>query len=187
MRYISTSLRAICFFTLLCGVIYPLIVSVYAQLLFPTSANGSLIMVDGKPVGSELIGQNFTEAKYFHGRPSATEPPYNPGASASSHQNPAYPPLAQSITERLRQVRKENRVKNQLIPDDMLTASGSGLDPHISPEAAYIQLERVAKARGMKSTELIRLIEEHIEEKQFGFLGQRRINVLKLNVALDGL
>ena len=175
--------------TVLTGVLYPLTVTWLAQALFPKEANGSLITDStGKPMGSELIGQQFSDPKYFWGRPSATAPyPYNAGASSGSNQGPTNPALVEAVTARIRALREADPENDAPIPVDLVTASGSGLDPHISPAAAEYQVTRVAKTRGLDPRTVRELVHAHTESRQWGFLGEPRVNVLKLNGALDAL
>jgi K+-transporting ATPase ATPase C chain len=167
--------------TLITGVAYPLLVTLAAQVVFKDQANGSLIFQNQKIVGSALIGQPFSDPKYFWGRPSATSPmPYNGAASSGSNQGPTNPALKEAVEGRI----KDHGGKTP-VPADLVTASGSGLDPHISPAAAEYQIERVAKARGMAPSDLKSLVEKHTEARQLGILGEPRVNVLRLNLALD--
>ena len=170
--------------TVLTGIVYPLATTALAQLLFPHQSQGSLLRRGGQTVGSELIGQEFTGGGYFWGRPSATLPPYNGGASTGANLGPSNPALAERVAARVRALRAAHG-RAAAIPVDLATASGSGLDPHISPAAALYQVERVAKARGLTETTVRRMIEEHIEGRQFGFLGEPRVHVLRLNLELD--
>jgi K+-transporting ATPase ATPase C chain len=174
--------------TLVTGVAYPLAVTAVGQGLFPARAGGSLILVSGRPVGSELIGQPFDDPGYFWGRLSATAPfPYNAGASGGSNLgplNPAFQAAARGRLDALRQADPGNRAP---VPVDLVTASGSGLDPHITPAAALYQVARVARARRLDESRVRQLVEAHIEPRQLGILGEPRVNVLRLNLALDAL
>jgi len=173
--------------SLLTGVLYPAVVTVLAQAMFSNQASGSLIYgADGTPVGSVLIGQPFSSPKYFRSRPSATADfPYNALASGGSNLGPTNKDLINQVGERVKSFR-ESDVHDPL-PADAVTASASGLDPHISPEAAILQVPRIAKERGMDEEKLRILVQAHIEGRQLGFLGAPRVNVLKLNLALDKL
>lgn len=168
------------------GLLYPAIVTGVAQLAFPEAAHGSLIVKDGKAVGSELIGQNFTEAKYFWGRPSATGPmPYNAAASSGSNQGPLNPALTDAAKGRAEALLAADPGNTRPVPVELLNASASGLDPHISPAAADYQAARVAKARDLDVVFVEKLIASHTEGRDFGVFGEVRVNVLKLNLALD--
>jgi potassium-transporting ATPase KdpC subunit len=172
--------------TLVTGVVYPLLVTGIAQVVFPTQANGSLIIRDGKPLGSALIGQPFDDPKYFWGRLSATAPfAYNAGASSGSNYGPINPALHAAAKARIDTLREADPGNTAPVPVDLATASGSGLDPHISPAAALYQVARVAKARAMDAAQVRRLVEAHVEGRQLGILGEPRVNVLRLNLALD--
>jgi K+-transporting ATPase ATPase C chain len=172
--------------TVLTGVAYPLVVTGIGQAAFPEQAAGSLILRDGKPVGSSLIGQNFSDAKYIWGRPSATGPyPYNALASSGSNQGPLNPALAEAVKARIEALRAADPGHAAQVPIDLVTASASGLDPHISVAAAQYQAARVAKARSLTLPQVEQWIEKHTEGRLFGFLGEPRVNVLKLNLALD--
>jgi K+-transporting ATPase ATPase C chain len=174
--------------TLLTGAVYPLVVTGVAQVLFPGHANGSLIESDGRVLGSELIGQPFTAPKYFWCRPSATAPvPYNAGASSGSNLGPTNPALEEALKTRIAALKAADPSNPAPIPVDLVTASGSGLDPHISPGAAQWQIKRVARSRGLDITRVQDLVARHTEGRQFGILGEPRVDVLKLNLALDEL
>lgn len=174
--------------TAITGIAYPFAVTGIAQLAFPHQANGSLILRDGKPVGSALIGQLFTDPKYFWGRPSATAPqPYNGTASGGSNLGPTNPALRVAIKQRVAVLRAADPSNRAPIPVDLVTASGSGLDPDISPAAALYQSNRVARARGLPPDEVRALIDGYAQGRQFGVLGEPRVNVLELNLALDRL
>jgi potassium-transporting ATPase KdpC subunit len=173
--------------TLITGVIYPLVVTVLAQVIFPSQANGSLIVSSGRIAGSALIGQPFDDPKYFWGRLSATSPsPYNAAASSGSNLGPTNPALVDAVKARIDALKAADPSNTQPVPIDLVTASGSGLDPHISPAAAYYQAARVVGARGMSQAQVRALIDQHTEGRLFGLLGEARVNVLQLNLALDG-
>ena len=172
--------------TALTGVAYPLVVTGIGQAAFPEQAAGSLILRDGKPVGSTLIGQNFSDPKYVWGRPSATGPyPNNATASSGSNQGPLNPALVDAVKGRIEALRAADPGNTSQVPVDLVTASGSGLDPHISVAAAQYQAARVAKARGLPAAQVQQLIEKHTEGRLLGFLGEPRVNVLQLNLSLD--
>lgn len=172
--------------TILTGVAYPLAVTAIAQLLFPHQANGSLIYKDGKPIGSTLIGQPFDDPKYFWGRPSATAPfPYNAAASSGSNLGPTNPALIETVKMRVAALKAADPGNDTPVPVDLVTASGSGLDPHISSASAEYQVRRVARARGRDEAFVRTLVSQHTEGRQLGMLGERRVNVLALNLALD--
>jgi K+-transporting ATPase ATPase C chain len=182
-------------FTVITGVIYPLAVTGVSGVIFPHQAKGSLVEREGKVIGSKLIGQAFTSDKYFHGRPSATlgpdpsDPskttavPYNAANSAGSNLGPTNKALIERVTGDVEKLKQEN--PSAQVPTDLVTTSGSGLDPHISPDAAYFQVPRIAKARNMPENALRQLVTEHIESRTLGLLGEPRVNVLELNLALD--
>lgn len=180
------SLRALIVLTVITGVAYPLLVTAIAQGVFTDAANGSLIRDGGKVLGSRLIGQPFSDPKHFWSRASATSPmPYNGGASSGSNQGPLNPALKEAVEGRVKALREAGGNTLLPIPVDLVTASGSGLDPHISPAAAAYQVGRVAKARGMTEATVQQLVAQHTEGRQFGILGEPRVNVLTLNLALD--
>jgi len=168
------------------GVIYPGVVTGLAQVLFPRQANGSLVTVNGRVVGSELIGQAFTRPEYFHPRPSAAGSGYDATASAGTNKGSTDRKLADTLVAQAveRAVNEDGAVKGK-VPSDMATASGSGLDPHISPANAYLQVSRVARARNVDSAAVRALLDRHVEGRQFGFFGEPRVNVLLLNIAVD--
>jgi K+-transporting ATPase ATPase C chain len=178
---ITQAIRILVFLTVLTGVLYPLIVTGIAQVAFNHQANGSLIEKDGKVVGSRLIGQPFSDPKYFWGRPSATSPmPYNGAASSGSNLGPTNPALKEAVEGRIKALGGPTPV-----PADLVTASSSGLDPHISPAAAQYQVARIAKARKLSEEKLRQLVRRHTAGRQLGILGEPRVNVLELNLALD--
>src|SRR5262245_19568900 len=177
------SLRILVVFTVITGIAYPLVITGVSQVAFKDQANGSLIVKDGKVVGSRLIGQAFSDPKYFWTRPSATSPrPYNGASSAGSNQGPTNPALQEAVESRIKDLGGQTPV-----PADLVTASGSGLDPHISPAAAQYQIPRISKARGIPEERLRELVQKYTEGRQLGGLGEPRVNVLELNLALDGL
>lgn len=175
------------------GLAYPLLVTGAAKVLFPHQAVGSLIVRDGKVIGSEWIGQSFTDPGHFWGRPSATvdasgKPlPYNGANSGASNLAPSNPDLAKAVQERIAALRTADPEATGPVPVDLVTASGSGLDPHISPASAEFQVRRVAKARGLEEPKVRELVARHTERPQLGILGEARVNVLKLNLDLDAL
>jgi potassium-transporting ATPase KdpC subunit len=173
--------------TLVTGVVYPLLVTGVAQAVFPYQAQGSLISKDGKLVGSALIGQPFDDPKYFWGRPSATSPfPYNAASSSGSNLSPTNPDLVKAVQARVEALRAADPDNTGPVPVDLVTASGSGLDPHISPAAALYQVSRVARARKLDPESVRQLVVRHTEGRWLGLLGEPRVNVLALNLALDG-
>ncbi|WP_413624882.1 potassium-transporting ATPase subunit KdpC [Luteibacter sp. Lutesp34] len=174
-------------FTVITGVAYPLLVTGAAQAVFPRQANGSIVESGGKPVGSTLLGQSFTEPRYFWSRPSATSPdPYNGTASGGSNQGPTNPVLTDAAKKRIAALQAADPGNTAPVPVELVTASGSGLDPEISPAAARYQVARVARARGLDPAAVQALVEAHTQGRQLGVLGEPRVNVLALNLALDG-
>jgi potassium-transporting ATPase KdpC subunit len=172
--------------TVLTGMLYPALVTGIAQAIFPKQANGSLIEVNGKVIGSELIGQKFSKPEYFQGRPSSAGDGYDAANSGASNLGPTSQKLVERIKADAEKFHKENPDFTGPIPADLLTASASGLDPHLSPASASAQVARVAKARGITQDQAQQLVGRFTQPRQFGFLGESRVNVLKLNLALDG-
>ncbi|MBS9424889.1 potassium-transporting ATPase subunit KdpC [Photorhabdus caribbeanensis] len=188
MIWLRSSVVLLIFLTLITGVAYPLLATGLSELMFPYQAQGSMVKQDGQTVGSELIGQPFTKAIYFQGRPSATvDYPYNALYSGGSNLAPSNPILDDEIKRRVEQLRQFNRQPDTPVPVDLVTASSSGLDPHISPAAADFQAQRVADARHLPVKVIKQLIKDNIEPPPSEFLGEPVINVLKLNLALDNL
>ncbi|BBP00608.1 potassium-transporting ATPase subunit KdpC [Sulfuriferula nivalis] len=174
--------------TLVTGIAYPLAVTGIAQVFMPDQANGSLIIKDGKAIGSRLIGQSFSDPKYFWSRPSATGPmPDNAAASGGSNLGPTNPALIDAVKGRIQALHDADPGNTAPVPVDLVTASGSGLDPHISPAAAAYQINRVARLRGIDTTSVQQLVNKYTEQRQFGILGEPGVNVLQLNLALDSL
>jgi K+-transporting ATPase ATPase C chain len=174
-------------FTILVGILYPFLVVGIAQLAFPHQANGSLIQAGNQLVGSTLIGQSFSDPRYFWGRPSATIPPYNAAASSGSNLGPTNPVLLEAVKARVTALQAADPDNHEPVPADLVTASGSGLDPQISPAAAEYQVPRVARLRGISQEAVRVLVARFTEAPELGFLGESRVNVLQLNRALDGL
>jgi K+-transporting ATPase ATPase C chain len=186
MTHVRAAVVSLIVLTVITGVVYPLVVTGIAQLVFPHQANGSPIVKDGKVVGSALIGQPFDDPKYFWGRPSATSPyPYNAASSSGSNLSPTNPALVKAVQDRVDALRAADPDNKAAVPVDLVTASGSGLDPHISPAAALFQVERVARARKLEPSTVRGLVERHTDGRQWGVLGEPRVNVLTLNLALD--
>jgi potassium-transporting ATPase KdpC subunit len=181
-RQLAPAVIAFLLFTVLTGLIYPLVVTGVAQVAFPGRADGSLVKRDGVVVGSSLIGQNFAGPRYFQPRPSAAGDGYDAMSSSASNLGPSNEDLLKAVDERRTAYREANDAE---APIDALTASGSGLDPHISPENARAQAPRVAQARGLSEAQLLDLVEEHTDDRSLGFLGEPGVNVLELNLALD--
>ena len=188
MRLIRPAVSLLALMTLLVGIVYPLVIAGAAKAAFPHQAGGSLIYQDGKLIGSALIGQGFSDPKYFWGRPSATTPqPYNGLASSPSNLGPLNPALIDAVKANAKALHDADPDNQQPIPVDLVTASASGLDPEVSPAAAEYQAARVARARHLELTQVEALIKSHQHERLWGFIGERRINVLELNLALDRL
>jgi K+-transporting ATPase ATPase C chain len=174
--------------TVITGLLYPLLVTGLAQVLFPRQSNGSLIVQNGHPVGSVLIGQPFDAPQYFWSRPSATAPfPYNAAASSGSNLGPTNQTLVNAVQARIAALKAADPDNAAPIPVDLVTASGSGLDPHISPAAAEYQVRRVARARGLDEAPVRQVVARHTQGRQFGILGESRVNVLELNLALEAI
>ena len=188
LRSLRTSVISILLFTVLTGLIYPLLVTGIAQLIFPGNANGSMLTKNGKAIGSELIGQSFNSPKYFWSRLSATSPfAYNAGASSGSNYGPLNPALLDATAKRVRDLKDADPQNINPVPVDLVTASGSGLDPHISIAAAVYQVPRVARSRHISEQQVRSLLDQHTEGRQLGILGEPRVNILRLNLALDEL
>ena len=188
MIQIKRSLLVFVGLSLICGLIYPLIITIISQSIFPKESNGSLIKNGNHVIGSQLIGQQFVGPKYFHGRPSATDPPYDASNSGGSNLAPSSAKLIEQVKARIASVRKENDLPSDVpIPADLVLTSASGLDPHISPAAALLQVQRIAKERKMEKHDLQKIIQQNTEQSFLGFWGKERVNVLTLNLAIDGI
>jgi K+-transporting ATPase ATPase C chain len=183
----SNAVRMFLFLTLVLGLAYPLLMTGGAQLFLPEQANGSLLIVDGTPVGSRLIGQSFTSDEYFQGRPSAAgDDGYDAAGSSGSNLGPTSQKLMEQVQERAQKIRSDNGLTaDAMVPSDLVSASGSGLDPHISPSAAVLQVKRIATTRGISESGIAALIGKNTEDPQLGFIGEKRVNVLQLNLDLD--
>ncbi len=193
LRQLWVAIRAMIVLTIVLGIAYPIVITGIGQLVLPAQANGSILTFDGKPVGSALIGQSFNDAdgqplaEYFQPRPSAAGDGYDAGASSGSNWGPENPDLIAAITERKSQIAAFNGVAESEIPADALTASSSGLDPHISPEYALLQVSRVATARAIPEAKVKELVQSMIQNRDLGYMGEPIVNVLQLNIALDAL
>jgi len=186
--HIRAALVLLIFLTVLTGIAYPLVVTAIAQIFFPHQANGSVVVVNGREVGSELIGQQFSDSLHFWGRPSATGPmPYNAASSSGSNLGPTNPILLDSIRSRAARLRESNPSAGRALPGDLVTASGSGLDPDISVDAALYQVNRIAKAAGIPVSTLNALVSAYTTPRSIWILGEPRVNVLQLNIAVDVL
>jgi K+-transporting ATPase ATPase C chain len=187
LKHLGTALRVTIVSIVLFGLIYPLAMTAFAQGIFPEQANGSLITINGEVVGSSIVGQLWTKPQYFHGRPSAAGKGYDPTATGGTNFGPTSKKLIDSTRATIAQLEKDNPNAKGAPPIDLVTSSGSGIDPDISPEAAYWQAPRVAKARAMSLAEVRALVAKHVQGRAFGFLGEPHVNVLEINLALDGI
>jgi K+-transporting ATPase ATPase C chain len=188
LKHLRITIISLILFTILTGMIYPLAVTGISQLIFPGKANGSLIKKEGKVLGSELIGQPFSDPKYFWSRLSATGPyAYNAGSSSGSNYGPLNPALFDAVKKRVQDLKAADSLNTKPIPVDLVTASGSGLDPHISIAAAIYQASRVARTRGLTEEQVRSMIGQYTDGRSLGFLGEPGVNVLQLNLALDEL
>ena len=192
-RQYWVGLRALLILTVVLGVAYPLVITGIGQLAFPSQSNGTTVSLQGKVVGSALIGQSFTDKKgnplpqWFQSRPSAAGDGYDGGASSGSNLGPNNPDLLKAVKERKQTIEKTDGVTADQIPADALTASGSGLDPHISPAYALLQVDAVAKARGISTDSVRKLVDSHTQQRDLGYLGEPTVNVLQLNIALAAM
>jgi K+-transporting ATPase ATPase C chain len=188
MRHVKQAILVFFIFSVLCGLVYPLFVTAVSQFLFPWRSNGSIIILGNRAVGSEFIGQRFKSPKYFHGRPSATDPAYHANASSGSNSGPSNAKFRDEVMKRIEEVRNDNGLPSNVpIPADLVLTSASGLDPHISVESAMLQVKRIARERGLPEPEVEKVVNQHIERRLLGIWGQPRVNVLKLNLAMDKL
>lgn len=188
MLQLKRSLLAFAGLSVICGLIYPLAMTAISQAVFPEQSNGSMIKNGKQIMGSRFIGQQFTSSKYFHGRPSASDPPYDASNSGGSNLGPASAKLLSQVQSRVSRVREENGLPaDALIPADLVLASASGLDPHISPQSAALQVKRIAGERKMPEADIERIIQQNTEYPLLGIWGKEHVNVLQLNLALDGI
>ena len=188
MQHAKQAILVFVVFSLLCGLVYPFLITTVSQFIFPWRSNGSIITSGNQSFGSELIGQKFNSSKYFHGRPSATDPAYNVRASGGSNYGPSNAKFRDEVIKRIEEVRNENVLPSNVpIPADLVLASSSGLDPHISIESAMLQVKRIARERGVSESEVKEMVNQSIEHRLLGIWGQPRVNVFKLNLAMDKL
>ena len=187
VRHLGTSVIYTILSVIAFGIVYPFVMTALAQLVFPSQANGSMLYADGKPVGSAIIGQLWTKPQYFHGRPSAAGKGYDPTSTGGTNLGPTSKKLIDSTKAAIDAVRKENPDATLPVPMDLVTSSSSGIDPDISPQAALYQAPRVAKARHLSTATVMAVINRHIRGRTLGFMGEPRVNVLELNLALDGV
>jgi potassium-transporting ATPase KdpC subunit len=188
MRHVKQAILVFVIFSLLCGLVYPFLITAVSQFIFPWRSNGSIITSGNQILGSELIGQKFNSSKYFHGRPSTTDPAYNASASGGSNSGPSNAKFRDEVMKRIEEVRNDNGLPSNVpIPADLVLTSASGLDPHISVESAMLQVKRIARERGLSEPEVEKVVNQHIERRLLGIWGQPRVNVLELNLAMDKL
>jgi K+-transporting ATPase ATPase C chain len=188
MRYVKQAILVFIVFSVLCGLVYPFLITAVSQFIFPWRSNGSIITSGNQILGSELIGQKFSRFKYFHGRPSATDPAYNASASGGSNSGPSNAKFRDEVMKCIEEVRNDNGLPSNVpIPADLVLTSASGLDPHISVESAMLQVERIARERGVSESKVKEMVSQSIEHRLLGIWGQPRVNVLKLNLAMDKL
>jgi K+-transporting ATPase ATPase C chain len=188
MRHVKQAILVFIVFSVLCGLVYPFLITAVSQFIFPWRSNGSIITSGNQILGSELIGQKFNSSKYFRGRPSATDPAYNASASGGSNSGPSNAKFRDEVMKRIEEVRNNNGLPSNVpIPADLVLTSPSGLDPHISVESAMLQVKRIARERGLPEPEVEKVVNQHIERRLLGIWGQPRVNVLKLNLAMDKL
>jgi K+-transporting ATPase ATPase C chain len=188
MLQLKRSILVFAGLSIICGLIYPLAITAVSQALFPRQSNASIIKNGDIVIGSQLIGQLFTRAEYFHGRPSATDPPYDASNSSGSNLAPSSAKLLEQVNVRLEQIRKENGLSSNMpVPADLILASASGLDPHISAEAALLQAPRISRERKIPQSVIEKIVEQNVENPFLGIWGMQRVNVLRLNIALDSI